>query len=57
MQPATATVDKLNVMTEAAKDTEAVIRAIAEQCLTREKMERLRSERDTVTEIPSNKTA
>ena len=56
MQPATATVDKLNVMTEAPEDTEAAIRAIAEQCLTREKVERLRSEQDAITEIPSNKT-
>jgi len=56
IQAVSATTDTLTVMTEAPEDTEAAIRAIAEQCLTREKMERLRSEQDAITEIPSNKT-
>ena len=55
-QPVTATQDRITVMAETAQDTEAAIRAIAKQCITNEELDRVRSEQDAITEIPSNKT-
>lgn len=48
--------DQMMVMAEAAEDTLSVIKAIAVQCITEEELEQKRFERDTVSEIPSNKT-
>ena len=48
--------DKMTVMQESPEDTLTTIKAVAVQCITDDQLEQKRFERDTVSDIPSNKT-
>ena len=48
--------DQMTVMEESPEDTLTAIKAVAVQCIAAEELEQKRFERDTVSDIPSNKT-
>ena len=52
----TGATDQMMVMAETPEDTLTVIKSIAAQCIAAEELDQKRFERDTVSEIPSNKT-
>lgn len=51
------TTDWITVMEEKPEDTYAAIKAIADQCISVNELEYYRNHKETVTEIPSNKTS